>query len=455
MQRSVQANVFLLAALCAGGCTSVPTAPREGGVGQDAVVTAEPRGENFAGWGTLVGRPALDTWIRNSSAAWSGLAVSRAAVRASASGVDLARADRRPSVEAELAGRAGQQKNRMTGFEAEELNAFAASGQATWELDVFGRIAREVDAAEFKKRATVYRLRARELDFASELAQRYVQGLFRTAQLLLRNEAVEARVRVTRYEKSRAKAGLARAQDAERAAAGRSVAEARRLKTREDLAVLGARWAYIVDTNTVPSLSSVTGTNMPALPALSHTGNLHGLAVNRPDVQAAYAVWRGAASSAESAVRSRLPTVAAVVTGTLNGPSPVEDPDEWLAWAGARLSLPVLAPHSSAKAEEARGEAGVRAALYHDAVRRALLQLRESYEQRVHADRRRREAQSASESLKARFESEQRRFRQGLVTVPAVEEARLAWLDANDQALALYAATLERHIEFVRAAGGP
>jgi outer membrane protein TolC len=57
--------------------------------------------------------------------------------------------------------------------------------------------------------------------------------------------------------------------------------------------------------------------------------------------------------------------------------------------------------------------------------------------------------------LKTRLASAEQRFDKGIAAIPEVERARLSWLAAGEQALALQARTLQKHLSLLHACGGP
>ena len=145
----------------------------------------------------------------------------------------------------------------------------------------------------------------------------------------------------------------------------------------------------------------------------------------------------------------------AVASAGGEGPSPIEEPDEWSAWAGVRLSLPLWAPRRGAVAVYKRQEADEEAARYRDTVRVALRNIRQAYARRLHAEAAWRDAKAEADRQRARFDSAQRQFDQGLIALPPFEQARLVWLQADERVKALHAGTLRRHVELVKACGGP
>ena len=137
------------------------------------------------------------------------------------------------------------------------------------------------------------------------------------------------------------------------------------------------------------------------------------------------------------------------------GPSPVESPDEWMAWAGVRLELPLWNPGRKAEAEKAAEQSGAEAALYRDSVTAALTDLQRAYARRERRERIWKWAEAESDRMRENLDTARRRHEQGLVLPDRLEEARENSLAADLRALALRAAVMRDHVDLVRAGGGP
>jgi len=412
-------------------------------------------GDASQGWGALVGNRGLDDRIRAALADAPSLDASRASLRVAAATKRTARAQGRPALDARVDVRGGRRRNAMTGAEADDLEPLSAGLTASWELDILGRIRAAVGAAEFAQQAQEHMLHDRRLAFAAEVAQRYVEGRFHVGRRAVRREVLSSHEAVVAYHAGRVTAGLARSEERDRATAARLLASRSLEKAEEELAALSARWKYLVAEDDAPR-PFLGATALPgSLPRLPGGDVLHAYALKRPDVQAAHALRLQAEQTTKAAVRGRLPSVEVVAMADGDGPSPVGEPEEWVAWAGARLSLPLLAPDRSAAVELRRSETDVRTALYEDAVRLALLDIRESFVKRLHAEKRWLASIDEAAQLKDALDSVNRRFNQGLIPVTTLETARLAWLRADERRRELHAAALQRHIAFARACGGP
>ncbi len=410
--------------------------------------------DGVSGWGAVVGTPELDQWIAAAFSNSPALAARRDRMNVAQARTARARAAGRPDLSVEADWRWGRNKEPATKAESMTIEPFAGRARLEWELDLFGRIRAAVGAARYAEEVAGRELEARELTLAAELAQRYVQGRYLAEQLKLIRRATEANRAIEGYEANRAAAGLVRPEEVDRARAATRRAEARVEFTRERWEVLAARWRYLAATDDVPPLDQHAGElGKPAAPP--QEGELHAYAIRRPDVRSAYAAWWEARRTASATARDREPSVTAIASAEGQGPSPVEDPEGWTAWAGVRLSLPVLAPERAAATRVARSQTRVSESLYNDAISRAVLDLQESYARRVRAERSWQTAREAAELLKTQLTSAEQRLEKGLAALPDVERARLLWLSAEEQSLALRARTLQEHLSLLRACGGP
>ncbi len=417
------------------------------------VVAAGPD-EGAPGWGALVGVPAFDQWIALAASNAPAIDIRRGNIDAAQATTARARAAGRPGLSVEGDWRVGRDKDIGRDPGIMTVEPFAGRARLEWELDVFGRVRQAVGAARYAEANAEWELKARELTLAASLAQHYVQGRYLAQQLNLRRRAAEANAAIAAYQANRATAGLARPDEADHARAATRAAEAHEAASREQWDLLAARWRYLAPTERVPPLDAHTG-GVNTVPHAPAEDTLHTYALQRPDVRAAYAAWQEADRALIATARERTPAVTAIASAEGRGPSPVDNAEEWTAWAGIRLSLPVLAPERTADTRMARAQSQLAESIYQDAVSRALLDLRESYARRLRTEQSWQKARNAADLLRTRWTTMEQRHEKGLAALPAVENARLSWLTAEEQALALHAKTLQAHLSLVRACGGP
>lgn len=411
--------------------------------------------DSGTGWGGMVGNPELDEWIAAAILEAPSLDLSRASLRVAAAGERSARSERQPSLSSDIDLRAGRRRNAMTEGQTADLEPVSVGLSAAWELDVFGRIRATVGAARFARESGSFALRDREIAFAAEIAHSYLEGRRRVEELVLIRKTLVALDAIAGYHNARVVAGLERSELRDQAEANRLLAKREVAAGREALALLEARWKYLAPDDTVPDIASFTNALPEDLPKVPGVVDLHTLVLNRPDVQATRAIWLGARQRTKASERNNRPTLEMLAEAKGDGPSPIEEPEEWIAWAGIRLSLPVLAPGKRTEIEIRRMEEEGDAALYEETVRLALMDIRKAFVARIHAEEQWLAAKQEVEKTGAKLDSVTRQFQQGLVSMLTQETARLNWIDAEERCITAHALVLQRHVALLRACGGP
>jgi multidrug efflux system outer membrane protein len=164
-----------LTSLLLAGCMVGPTyhAPVETPVSLAAAprVTAEP---SHADWWRAFGDPQLDQLIRRGLAANLDVRVALDRVKAARALFRENELDLAPHVGASTAYQASRQQ--APGFTTERLSVRQASLglDAAWEIDLFGRVRHEVDAARADADAAEADLRGAQVLVAAEIARNYI-----------------------------------------------------------------------------------------------------------------------------------------------------------------------------------------------------------------------------------------------------------------------------------------
>jgi outer membrane protein TolC len=405
-------------------------------------------------WGALVGQPQLDTWIANAMACSPAIEASRDAIHLAEQQAQQARAVRQPALDAGLALREGRRRNGMTGGATQDLDPLTYSIRARWQLDLFGQIRAQLGAAEHGAEARAHEWRHLELDLASQITALYLEGLYLQKAHHLRTEVVAAHETELAFLRSRVEAGLVREAEFEQAEGNRFDADRRVTSSAQEREEAAIRWDYLMASPTVPGLLALPDLLPELLPTLPPADHLHRTVAARPDVQAAAALARAAERTALAAARERLPQVTAMGVGEGAGPSPIEDPEEWEAWAGIQLSLPLLSPGRRAASKAAKAEANRQGTLYDDTLRRALMAVRIAYTERVHAEERWEAGRRKADRLKSRLDAVERQYRHGLVDRAELARTQRAWLDAKIDALRLFTTAFQAHLSLIREQGG-
>lgn len=181
-------GILLLAAGCTVGPDYEPPEPEVPDAWHQELTRGLVEGRaDLRTWWTALGDPVLDRLIERAAAGNLDLRTGLERIAESRALVGLASAGKLPGVAAGASAR----KNRYTqdgifgvpGFDP-EINEFTAGLDASWEIDLFGRIRRNVESAEASLEATVEDYRDLLVLLYAEVAARYVD--VRTLQVRIR-----------------------------------------------------------------------------------------------------------------------------------------------------------------------------------------------------------------------------------------------------------------------------
>ncbi|MCY0388104.1 efflux transporter outer membrane subunit [Robbsia sp. Bb-Pol-6] len=198
----------------------------------------------------------------------------------------------------------------VLGTLTDPVNLFQGSFDASWELDLFGRVRRSVEAAQASAREDVESRNDALVSLEAEVARAYVQ--LRGAQLVMRtiNEQIQVAQDSVDLTRERSQHGLSPQLDVENASAqlGSLRAqlpqyEAQTVQAMNGLAVLLGQAPGSLDAE----LSTVRP--MPALPAAIPVGLPSALARRRPDVRQAEASLHAATANIGVSVASLFPSI--------------------------------------------------------------------------------------------------------------------------------------------------
>ncbi|MGH8799699.1 MAG: efflux transporter outer membrane subunit [Casimicrobiaceae bacterium] len=278
---------------------------------------SEPRGE----WWTLFNDPALDALLTQVEVSNQTIKAAEARVREARALTQQAQAAYFPIVTANASatrggGRAtigGSTDVSGGGVGGAVRNSYNVSLDVNWEMDLWGRVRRTVEAGEATAQASVADLEAAKLSAQAQLAQDYFLLRVQDAQIRLLNDTVDA------YQKS---LQLTRNQYAVGVAARADVAQAEtQLKSTQaqalDAGVLRAQLEHAIAVllGKPPAEFSIpaeaVATTFPPIPP----GLPSELLERRPDIAAAER--RSAAANAQVGVAETafFPTVALSATG--------------------------------------------------------------------------------------------------------------------------------------------
>ncbi len=243
--------------------------------------------------------------------------------------------------------------------------------EASYEIDLWGRIESRVQAERFRASATRADYQAAALSLTAEVARTWYQLAEAALQLALIERQIETNRTVLELLESRFAAGQVRSADVlrqrqlleqtrEQAIAARS----RREVLEHQLAILQGR---------PPQAQARTGDpTLPALPPRPATGLPGDLVQRRPDVRQAYRLLRAADEDLAAAISNQYPRLNLTASISTAYEHPEDMFREWLASIAGQFVAPLFdAGQRSAEVERTAAVTRQRLAEYGQAVVRA------------------------------------------------------------------------------------
>ncbi len=269
-------------------------------------------------WWQTFGSPALDAVIDEALSANRDLAASAAGIHAALAQARIAGADRLPSVSA--GGSGSRRKQIFVGLPVpggdvleSTSTTFGADLDISWELDLWGRLAAQAEAAEEELFATRSDHEAARQSLAAATAKAWFAWQEARLQLELSVRTVETFARNTDVVSKRFESGVADALDLRLAksnlASARALLEQRRAqvaRTERLLEVLLGRY---------PGGALVAGDDLPAVPETPPVGLPAELLGRRPDLSAAEARLRESDARLGAARASLYPRISLTASG--------------------------------------------------------------------------------------------------------------------------------------------
>ena len=207
----IPALVSVLLSACAAGpdyqrpTVDTPAAFKELGDWKPA----EPREPAADNWWAAFGDPVLDDLQARLEVSNQNLRAAEAAYRQALALADAARAGWFPAINASAgATRSASSAATATSGNAPARNSFSVGATVSWELDVWGRIARTVEGADASLAASAADLAAARLSARATLAQTYFQLRAAERQQALLDASVDAYARALELTRNRYAAGV-------------------------------------------------------------------------------------------------------------------------------------------------------------------------------------------------------------------------------------------------------
>jgi multidrug efflux system outer membrane protein len=272
---------------------------------------------------TLFGDPLLDTLVDDAIAHNKDLEAAQANLRAARAARRLAGFDQFPTITLsssythEL-----ESAQQLPGFDRQQRDFDAADAGFTglWELDLFGRVRRNVEAARADVGAVAATLQDARVSVIAELTRNYfvLRGL--QDQLSLTRRNADSQLATLKLTQVRLEAGRGNQLDTARADAQYQTTLASIPTLETTIATTIYRISVLTGRVPTALTQTLAAEPAPALPALNSIGNPAQLLRRRPDVRIAERQLAGATARVGVAVGDLFPKV--TLTGSIGYEAP-------------------------------------------------------------------------------------------------------------------------------------
>ena len=296
----------------------------------------EPEGS----WWKLFGDSELTRLIAKAEAESPSVLAALARYDQARAAIGIARADALPSINAaSYARRQGDSSN--SNFSAGTYNDYRAALNLTWEIDLWGRVRRQVAAATAETDASGYEYEAALLSLGAEVARTYLSLRFADIEIDLLEETAKIRAEARRLMKLRFDAGQSSSLDLNRAITEHESVEseleqlrARRGKFENALAALIGQSASGFQIQ-----PDGRGPTIPAVPSNVPSELLR----RRPDLAAAERRLAAASERIGLVIASYLPRVSITGYGGVQSlrSSDLFDPSSAIWRLGPEVAMPI------------------------------------------------------------------------------------------------------------------
>lgn len=324
----------------------------------DAYAGVEVDGEPMQGWCSDFNAPQLDTLVdrvfrdnMNMRSSWARLKQAEAAARQAGAG-------RWPMLNVDTSVSRQPFPSLPEGVDVNELQ-YSVSSAASFEVDLWGRLANQHQAAKLDARAARADAEAMAISLSARVADVWFNLVYQRAlERLLEDQMETSRkfLKLTRLRFSRGSAGaLDITQQEQQVESLRS----RLAGVRATQRVLEHQLSVLVGE---PPQNDVTGqrTELPELPARPGAGVPADLLQNRPDVRAAYLRLKAADKRTAAAAKAMLPGLSLRISPFFQAGELAKLFEDLLLQASAALSQPLFQGGrnlAQVDAAEARAEA--------------------------------------------------------------------------------------------------
>ena len=457
--------------LALSGCASLIKVPPAESVVPQAVVPVQADFSTYApdqlpatDWVATFDDARLSALVAQAVERNTTVRASLFAVDAALAGVDVAAADRLPSVGAS-AGLSRRQRFQNGTFLVNGVpvssgqplgqTSFAAGLNSSWEPDFWGRIGDRIDAAELDVDATEADLAAARLSVTGQVALGYFD-LIEARQLVeLSVRDVETQRRSLRLTERRFESGLTGSSDVRLARSTLAQSEALQASREQQLGVLRRRLEVLL--RDYPSDTLDVPLSLPALPPLSGAGLPGEVLARRPDLIAQEARLYAQGVQVDLARKALLPSLS--LTGSFNDNSTnfadFFDLESLVANLASNLSAPIFQNgRLEANVERQRAVLGQLTERYAGTALQAFSEVEDALAAESKLAAREGALEVALSEARRAEERLELRYTEGLATILQLLDAQSRRLSAEGQLITARAERLANRVRLHVALGG-
>lgn len=411
--------------------------------------------DNLARWWQQFDDPALDALQDAAQRENAGIAQAAARIEQARALAVASNAAGLPTLDAGVSASRGTLN---IGTDIFLVNQARASLQAGWEIDLFGRIGREREAARARLDARSADWHEARVAVAAEVAAQYLQYRHCEALVLIAQADAESRAGTASVTEKAARAGFQAPAAAALTRAGAAEAASRLTAQRAecDLAVKALVALSGQDEVTVRQWLAATAGRLPVPRAFEVSAVPASLLSQRPDLAAAERALAAASADIGVAEGDRYPRLSllgsvaplGLKTGSFSG--------TLLTWSiGPALSLPIFDGGRRAANVQASKAAYVAAeAEYRSRARQAVREVEDALVRLNSAALREADARTAALGYRQSLEAAEVRWKSGLGSILELEEARRYSLVADSALATVQRDRVAAWVSLYRALGG-
>jgi outer membrane protein, multidrug efflux system len=408
----------------------------------------------LADWWAQFDDPALTQLVAWAQAESTSLSQAWANIEKARATLNTHRSSELPNVGASAS--STRSKQQLSADQASVSTVSSAGLDASWEIDMFGKLRRNAEAASARIDARIADWHDARVSLAAEVADTYVQ--YRACGLLSQayDRELQSQTATERATASMVEAGLSAPADGALARASLSNSRSSALRQRASCKVLLQSLVYLTGHEQPELLTTLaaSGTDMPSPKGLRVAEVPAQVLRQRPDLASLERELAATSAEIGAAQADRYPSFS--LSGSIARASTGSSGSAYTSWSfGPQLSLPLFdagkrqaavnSAQASFRSALAAYQAGVRMAVKE--VEQALVNLDSSVNRSV-------ESRQAAQAYREYFNASEANWRAGTSSLLNLEQARQSALSADIDDINLQQGQISHWIALYKALGG-